>query len=121
MPTTTTKSIQVWGSPPRQSHGGPSGSLPSGGARGSTISIRPPPTRDKESGLSRRERVVLAQLRCNGKSPILQKYLYDIATPICSVAKARTISTMPFMTVLRSTFFGASSRETPWSPFGRAR
>ncbi|GFR84329.1 hypothetical protein ElyMa_000669300 [Elysia marginata] len=35
--------------------------------------IRPPHTRDKEAGLSRRERVVLAQLRCNGKSPILQK------------------------------------------------
>ncbi|GFS16183.1 hypothetical protein ElyMa_001466300 [Elysia marginata] len=43
------------------------------------------------------------------------------ATPVCSVAKARTISTTPFMTVLRSTFFGASSRETPWSPFERAR
>ncbi|GFS12836.1 hypothetical protein ElyMa_003121400 [Elysia marginata] len=38
MPTTTTKSIQVWGSSQRQSHGGPSGSLPSGGAQGSTIS-----------------------------------------------------------------------------------
>ncbi|GFS21465.1 hypothetical protein ElyMa_006925600 [Elysia marginata] len=43
------------------------------------------------------------------------------ATPVCNVAKARTISTTPFMTVLRSTFFGASSRKTPWSPFGRAR
>ncbi|GFS00261.1 hypothetical protein ElyMa_002810100 [Elysia marginata] len=42
------------------------------------------------------------------------------AVPVCSVAKARTISTKPFMTVLRSTFFGALSRETPWSPFGRA-
>ncbi|GFR80948.1 hypothetical protein ElyMa_004057700 [Elysia marginata] len=37
--------------------------------------IRPPPRRDKESGLTRRERVVLAQLRCNEKSPILQQYL----------------------------------------------
>ncbi|GFR66855.1 hypothetical protein ElyMa_000238000 [Elysia marginata] len=26
------------------------------------------------------------------------------ATPVCSVARARTISTTPFMTVLRSTF-----------------
>ncbi|GFR97380.1 hypothetical protein ElyMa_000991400 [Elysia marginata] len=39
--------------------------------------IRPPPRRDKESGLTRRERVVLAQLRCNEKSPILQQYLYS--------------------------------------------
>ncbi|GFS08315.1 hypothetical protein ElyMa_006592000 [Elysia marginata] len=45
--------------------------------------IRPSPTRDKEAGLSRRERVVLAQLRCNGKSPILQKYLYDICASPC--------------------------------------
>ncbi|GFS10337.1 hypothetical protein ElyMa_003058600 [Elysia marginata] len=41
--------------------------------------IRPPPRRDKESGLTRRERVVLAQLRCNEKSPILQQYLYSTA------------------------------------------
>ena len=40
--------------------------------------IRPPPTRDKESGLTRRERVVLAQLRCNEKCPLLQKYLHSI-------------------------------------------
>ncbi|GFR73598.1 hypothetical protein ElyMa_002141200 [Elysia marginata] len=39
--------------------------------------IRPPPRRDKESGLTRRECVVLAQLRCNEKSPILQQYLYS--------------------------------------------
>ncbi|GFS10159.1 ribonuclease H [Elysia marginata] len=39
--------------------------------------IRPLPRRDKESGLTRRERVVLAQLRCNEKSPILQQYLYS--------------------------------------------
>ncbi|GFR85276.1 hypothetical protein ElyMa_002438000 [Elysia marginata] len=42
-----------------------------------------PPTRDKEAGLSRRERVVLAQLRCTRKSPILQKYLYDIDASPC--------------------------------------
>ncbi|GFR66861.1 hypothetical protein ElyMa_000238300 [Elysia marginata] len=30
-----------------------------------------------------RERVVLAQLRCNGKSPIFQKYLYDIGASLC--------------------------------------
>ncbi|GFR60808.1 ribonuclease H [Elysia marginata] len=39
--------------------------------------IRPPPRRDKESGLTGRERVVLAQLHCNEKSPILQQYLYS--------------------------------------------
>ncbi|GFS17579.1 Gag-Pol polyprotein [Elysia marginata] len=81
--------------------------------------ICPTPTRDNEAGLWRRERVVLAQLRCNGKSPILQKYLYDIlvhhcATPVCSVAKAQMISTTPFMTVLRSTF----SEPHPGRPHG---
>ncbi|GFR81311.1 hypothetical protein ElyMa_005921700 [Elysia marginata] len=39
--------------------------------------IRPPPRRDKESGLTRRERVVLAQLCCNEKSSTLQQYLYS--------------------------------------------
>ncbi|GFR58187.1 hypothetical protein ElyMa_000022900 [Elysia marginata] len=28
-------------------------------------------------------RVVLARLRCNGKSPILQKNLYDIGASLC--------------------------------------
>ena len=40
--------------------------------------IRPPPLRDKESSLGRRERRVLAQLRCNEKSPILRSYLHSI-------------------------------------------
>ena len=39
---------------------------------------RPPPERDKESDLTKRERQILSQLRCNGKSPILRNYLFDI-------------------------------------------
>ena len=40
--------------------------------------IRPAPARDKELGLTRRERVVLAQLRGNAKCPLLQAYLFEI-------------------------------------------
>lgn len=40
--------------------------------------VRPPPHRDKETGLSRRERVVLSHLRTNAKCPILRTYLHDI-------------------------------------------
>ncbi|GFS12845.1 RNA-directed DNA polymerase from mobile element jockey [Elysia marginata] len=88
--------------------------------------IRPAPTRDKEAGLSRRERVwswpnYAATEKVPSSRSTSMILVHHRATPVCSVAKARTISTTPFMTVLRSTFFGASSRETPWSPFGRAR
>ena len=42
--------------------------------------IRPPPQRDKEEGLTRRERRVLAQLRSNEKCPILNSYLFSIGS-----------------------------------------
>ena len=40
--------------------------------------VPPPPERDKEDGLSRRERTIMSQLRCDANSPILQSYLNKI-------------------------------------------
>ena len=40
----------------------------------------------KEKDLTRRQQIVLSQLRAGGKSPILQRYLHDIGaadSPIC--------------------------------------
>lgn len=52
--------------------------------------IRPPPARDKEHGLSKRERRILSQLRCGAKCPILKSYLHQIGKspdPSCTICK----------------------------------
>ncbi|GFR58133.1 LOW QUALITY PROTEIN: hypothetical protein ElyMa_005353900 [Elysia marginata] len=40
--------------------------------------VRPPPLRDKEKGLNRRERRVLAHIQSNAKCPLLKSYLHAI-------------------------------------------
>ncbi|GFR79136.1 Gag-Pol polyprotein [Elysia marginata] len=70
------------------------------------------------------ERVVLAlaQLRCNGKSPILQKYLYDIGASLCDACLQcgqspddlhHTLYDCPEVDFFRSLI--------PGDPFGRTR
>ncbi|GFS14824.1 reverse transcriptase [Elysia marginata] len=42
-----------------------------------------PHSRQRGGSVAKRERAILAQLRCKGKSPILQKYLHDIGASPC--------------------------------------